>query len=125
MTVDIDDVRRVETNYIPEGKESRDEIAEHMQKELPEFSPKAIDVFSEKISEMRGGGIESAIKSVLNRSTKPMGRGRSPMIRDTNNRVLGKSDNVVTWVDRWGNLMGYNTNTGRRAKIGEVGKDES
>lgn len=43
--------------------------------------------------------------------------GRHAQVQAADGTFLGKSENVSTWTDRWGNVMAENTETGTRKKL--------
>lgn len=78
--------------------------------------------------------IQSRIRDFANTSDHPPG-SESDLLSEVSDRLkedrvgftsaegrdtggnLGKRKNITTWEDRWGNVMGRNTNTGTARKI--------
>lgn len=46
---------------------------------------------------------------------------RQAAIRAMDQTTLGKPENVTFYEDRWGNIMGHNSNTGTRKKVIDSG----
>lgn len=42
-------------------------------------------------------------------------------VRDDSGKVAGRRENLSTWVDRWGNVMRYNRETGTFKKLIDEG----
>ena len=116
-----EDISRVE-GYVPEDLSSEGDIEDHIKSRFSNFPDAAVEKFADQIAEDRTEEGRAA-RSVINDKTEFSGRGatgtRTKMVKDSEGHYFGSKDNVKTWTDQHGNLMGHNTNTGKRKKIAD------
>lgn len=81
-------------------------------------SEKSMDTVVDWATKQRDPDV-TEIQREASRQTTVMGpqTERQPAIRAEDGTTIGSPRNVKTWEDRWGNIMGQNTETGARKKI--------
>jgi len=113
------DVKRIK-NRVPTDLKEEEDIKDYLNSKFDAFPGSAIEEFSEQVAERRTPREQSKERS-LKSKTAISGAGvtgkRTTMLRDAEGHYFGAKSKVKTYEDRWGNVMGYNPETGKRKKI--------
>ena len=118
-TITEEDVQRVE-GRVPADLSTEGEIEDHLNSKFDAFPEEAVDKFAEDIAEERTEE-SRAEQEALKDQTAVSGAGvtgkRTTMVRSADGAFFGSKSDVSNYRDRWGNVMGYNPNTGNRKKL--------
>lgn len=115
------DVNRIK-NRVPANLSDSEEIEDYLSSKFDAFPDSAIDKFAEEVAEKRTPAGQARDRTLKDK-TAVSGAGvtgkRTTMLRAADGTYLGKKSAVKTWTDKHGNIMGHNTQTGKRKKVAD------
>lgn len=116
----VDDVSDRIDDTMPADLTDRDEIADALGDSgwSQSWDQATLDSVVDNVSARRDPTLPEVMRA-KREQTDILGPqdNRQSMVRAADGTAFGDPGNVTTWEDRWGNVMGYNENTGERRKI--------
>lgn len=122
-----DDVQRIEGFIDVDATDTQDTIQDKLSNRFEQFSDKAVRAFANRIKERNTeiediGSTEREVQRIIDEQlTTASGAGitgtRTTMVRSSDGAYFGKKSDVDTYIDRWGNVMGYKKGTNKRKKL--------
>jgi len=121
------DVQRIEGFIDVSSGESQSSIEDKLSNRFEQFSDNAVKAFAERIRERNKeiggvGGTQREVERIIDEElTTASGSGvtgkRTTMVRSSDGAYFGKKSDEDTYIDRWGNVMGYKKGTNQRKKL--------
>lgn len=125
-SISTEAVTRVQKK-VPSSLDHPNEIEDWLKQQFGSWKDdstrqEVITHFSDEISDRRTGRPEEG-EETLEEQTVVSGQGasgtRTTMVKDADNKFFGKRGDIKTW-EANGVLMGYNPNTGKQRKLGDL-----